>query len=135
VPVTTSDTQNIEKSRKQEIEIYLSEMDRLYGDAIAHNGEIYEIAERLTKGFTAVTADAIIEDSRILGILRYCIAPSISQMKFGQVFSNCPAAAYESNRVCRGPHYNRLLRDAPEIAAFITAHLDRSRFIWLNGGA
>jgi hypothetical protein len=122
-------------SREFEIQKYLSSMKALYETSILQNGEIYDIAFELTKGFSSITADSIIQDSRIIKILRYSIAPTISQMKFGQLFDLNSTEKFEKAKITRKERrsYETLtdgLGDA--IAEFVVKHLDRSRFSWLD---
>ena len=120
---------DIKKSRKYEMETYLGAMKALYENAIAQNGEIYDFAFELTHGFSSITASAIIADPRIIKILRYSIAPSISQMKFGQMFGISSVGVFED---AKGRLSSQLKRIAPQIATFATKHLDRARFGWLD---
>ena len=120
---------DIQKSRKHEMETYLGAMKNLYDNAIAQNCEIYDFAFNLTQGFSAITADSILADPRIIKILRYAIAPSISQMKFGQMFGISSVGVFEDSK---GRLPAELKRIAPQIAAFTTKHLDRARFGWLE---
>ena len=78
--------EDIQRSREHEMRIYLDSMSSMYEIALFQNSELYEITSKLTENFTRIDANAILEDSRIIKILRYAIAPSISQMKFGQIF-------------------------------------------------
>ena len=77
---------SIARSREHEMHTYITSMRAMYENAILQNGEIYDFTFQVTQGFTNITAEAILADSRIVRILRYAVAPSISQMKFGQLF-------------------------------------------------
>lgn len=113
--------------------VYLDSMKAMYVEALRQNGEIYDSAARLTHEFTQITTDAILEDSRIIKILRYAIAPSISQMKFGQFFGLTSIDRYENDRLGHGTaKHDSLAEIAPRIAAFATENLDRARFIWIG---
>lgn len=120
---------DIKKSRKHEMETYLGAMKALYDNAIAQNCEIYNFAFELTQGFSANTAESILAEPRIIKILRYAVAPSISQMKFGQMFGMSSVGVFED---AKGRFPAELKRIAPQIAAFTTTHLDRGRFGWLD---
>jgi hypothetical protein len=76
----------LERSRQFEMKAYIEQMDGLYRTHLAHNGVLFDIAAGLTDHFRGITAESIVEDSRVIKIGRYCVAPSISQMKFGQFF-------------------------------------------------
>ncbi len=111
---------------------YLNSMKAMYENALQQNGEIYDIARAATKDFRKITAEAIAYDSRIIKILRYAIAPSISQMKFGQFFGMGSIDRFENDRLEPGTQrHNDLLKIAPLIASFATKNLDRKRFIWV----
>ena len=120
---------DIKKSRKHEMETYLGAMKALYDNAILQNVEIYDFAFELTHGFSSITAAAIIADPRIIKILRYAIAPSISQMKFGQMFGISSVGVFEDAKGRLSLHLKWI---APQIAIFATKHLDRARFGWLD---
>ena len=113
--------------------VYLASMKAMYENALTQNGEIYDIAAQLTSGFRAIAARAVLADSRIIKILRYAIAPSISQMKFGQFFGIASIDAFENDRVTpQSSKYRTLKSLAPKIARFAAQNLDSRRFLWLN---
>ena len=124
---------DIARSREYEMRVYLASMKAMYENALVQNGEIYDIAARLTADFRTITARAIMADSRIIKILRYAIAPSISQMKFGQFFGLASIDGLENDRISEGTAKYRLLKSlAPKIARFAVRNLDRERFLWLH---
>jgi hypothetical protein len=128
-----NDTDDIIKSRNHEMRTYLASMAALYENALAKNAETYDIAFRLTEGFARIEQGAILEDSRIVKVLRYAIAPSISQMKFGQMFSLSSLKGIEERRVSKGSaHYGTLRNIAAEMAKFASERLDKARFIWVS---
>lgn len=112
---------------------YLDSMKAMYDNALAQNGEIYEIARASTEDFRKITAEAIKADSRIIKILRYAIAPSISQMKFGQFFGIGSIDKFENDRLETGSaKHQALSKIAPKIADFATENLDANRFLWVS---
>lgn len=122
---------DLKESREHEMRVYLNSMKAMYENALLQNGEIYDIAANLTDNFTRITSQAILEDSRIVKILRYAIAPSISQMKFGQFFGLTSIDKYENDRLRpRNAKHGNLGAIADDIASFINDNLDRTRFIW-----
>jgi len=124
---------DIQQSREYEMHVYLDSMQAIYDNALEQNGELYDIAAQLTQDFAEITPAAILSDSRIIKILRYAIAPSISQMKFGQLFGLKSIDRYENAKLQPGmAKYRQLASIAAEIAQFAIAHLDRSRFLWLT---
>lgn len=125
---------DLSESRKYEMKTYLSSLQSMYENSITQNGEIYDIAAEQTQNFTDITAQSILNDSRIIKTLRYAIAPSISQMKFGQFFGFNSIDKFENDKVCpTTKKYDALTKIAGKIADFATSNLDESRFIWRNG--
>ncbi|MDO9171487.1 MAG: hypothetical protein Q7W29_06615, partial [bacterium] len=93
--------QDLVKSREREMLIYLDSMEAMYANALLQNVEIYDIAASLTNDFGNITADAVLADSRIIRVLRYAVAPSISQMKFGQFFGISSIDRFENQKITR----------------------------------
>ena len=123
---------DLKRSREHEMKTYLNSMKAMYDNALAQNGEIYDIAKDSTDDFQRITAAAICADSRIIKILRYAIAPSISQMKFGQFFGIGSIGKFENDRLEPGTAKHNSLREiAPQIAEFASDNLDLNRFIWI----
>jgi len=128
-----SDETDIRHSRKYEMRVYLDSMKAMYENALLQNGEVYDIAAALTQDFRSITSRAILADSRIIKILRYAIAPSISQMKFGQFFGISSMGKFENDKVSPGTARHRALKAiAPKIALFAKERLDSQRFLWLD---
>lgn len=123
----------ITQSREHEMNVYISSMCAMYENAILQNGEIYDFAFDATHGFAQITAEAVLSDSRIIRILRYAVAPSISQMKFGQFFGLSSIEPIERDKIAKGKALDTLKELAPKIASFVNEHLDRTRFVWLDG--
>lgn len=127
---------DIAKSREFEMHTYLASMRAMYENAVAQNGDIYDIAFELTKGFSQISEAAILDDSRIIKSLRYAVAPTISQMKFGQIFGLNSIDKFENDKVSKGTaKHKELSRIAAKIAQFATCNLDQSRFVWLYNKA
>ena len=123
---------DLKRSREHEMRTYLNSMRAMYENALQQNDEIYDIARIATTDFSEITAEAIASDSRIIKILRYAIAPSISQMKFGQFFGMGSIDKFENDRLEPGSQrHNALLKIAPQIASFATENLDHKRFLWV----
>ena len=61
---------DLKQSREHEMRTYLDSMKAMYDNALAQNGEIYEIARASTGDFRKISAEAIKADSRIIKILR-----------------------------------------------------------------
>lgn len=116
---------DLKRSREYEMRTYLDSKKAMYENALAQNGETYDIARDSTSDFQNITAAAICADSRIIKILRYAIAPSISQMKFGQFFGLLSIGKFENDRLEPGKtKHNALRKIAPQIAKFAIENLD-----------
>lgn len=128
-----SDEADISHSRVQEMRVYLDSMKNIYKNALLQNGEVYDVAAALTQSFRTITPKSILADSRIIKILRYAIAPSISQMKLGQIFNIPSIGPFENDKIAQGTAKYRTLKTiASEIALFTKERLDRQRFPWLD---
>lgn len=123
---------DIAHSREFEMGTYLRSMKSMYENAVLQNGEVYDTAFELTGGFTDISSASILQDSRIIKILRYAIAPTISQMKFGQFFGLSSVDRFENDKISlRTAKYTELEKIASEIADFASKNIDQTRFIWL----
>lgn len=123
---------DLQQSREYEMQAYLNSMQAIYDSVLQQNSEIYDIAAQLTQNFAEITPESILADSRIIKILRYAIAPSISQMKFGQFFGLKSLSDYENDKLQPGTaKYRQLTKIAPKLAQFVSVNLDRRRFLWL----
>ena len=119
-------------SRQHEMKTYLTSMAAMYQNALCQNGDVYDIAFALTDKFSNISEAAILSDSRIIKVLRYAIAPSISQMKFGQIFGLSSIEPYEADKLCPGTRkFSELETYSKRIAEFMVRNLDQTRFIWL----
>ena len=122
-------------SRKLEREIYTNSLKEMYKTAFQANAEIYDSAFSLTTGFTEISVDAILQDTRIIKSLRYAIAPPISQMKFGQFVGLSSVDKFENEILKKGAAYEQLRSVAENICDYINTNIDRDRFIWLDDSA
>lgn len=128
-----SNPSDMEVSRQFELKMYIDSTSAMYENALLQNGEIYDTASRFTREFADISAQAILADSRIIKILRYLVTPSISQMKFGQLFEFQSIGKFEDARVLPDSNkYRELERIAPKIADFVGERLDRRRLLWLS---
>lgn len=124
---------DLKQSREFEMQTYLSSLDAMYSNAMAQNEELYDLAAGATDGFTEITGSAILSDSRIVKILRYAIAPSISQMKFGQFFGLKSVKDFEQAKLePKTAGYRKLAGIADEMAEFVAERIDRDRFLWID---
>jgi hypothetical protein len=119
-------------SRRLETEIYTNSLKEMYKNAFQDNAEIYDSAFSLTKGFTEISVNAILQDTRIIKTLRYAISPPISQMKFGQFVGLTSIDKFEKKNLKNGAAYEQLRSIAKNICDYINVNIDRDRFIWLD---
>lgn len=114
--------------------IYLRSLKDMYSNALADNHEIYDIAAKLTGDFLRIEPSAVLSDSRIIKILRYAVAPSISQMKFGQFFGLKTVKRFEEARAePKSRRYRDLQGISSDLTSFVSESLDRRRFRWTVG--
>jgi hypothetical protein len=124
---------DISMSRCLEMDTYVSSMSAMYSNAVQQLSEVYDIAFAHTDGFRSIDKAAILADSRIIKVLRYALAPSISQMKFGQLFGETSTEPWERTKLTSSSkRWPKFERTAGDIAAFVNAELDRSRFRWID---
>jgi len=124
---------DIIESRKLEMKMYLSSLKDMYSNSMLQNSEIYDIASKLTKDFSKITSSSILQDSRIIKIFRYAMAPSISQMKFGQFFGLRSIGKFENDKLeDSNKKYSQLKIISGEIARFTVDNIDKNRFRWLE---
>jgi hypothetical protein len=123
---------DIARSREFEMKTYIESMASMYQSSVTQNGMLFDLAMELTDEFESVSGAAILRDSRIVKILRYCVAPSISQMKFGQFFGLPSTEALEKERITKAVPLRKLEAIAPRIAKFVADHFDHDRFLWLS---
>ncbi len=124
--------EDIAKSREFEMKAYLNSMKSMYDNAVQQNSEIYDIAFALTQGFSNISGEAVLTDSRVIKTFRYAIAPTISQMKFGQMFGLTSIDKFEKSRIAPSTaKHTSLARLSDQIAKFTFDNLDKSRFTWI----
>lgn len=123
--------ENIKRSRELEINIFVSQMRSIYDESLQENENLFDIAYLVTNGFVDINPATILSDSRIIKILRYSISPTISQMKFGQLFEMTSIEPFERVKHEIGSEkYKDLTSIAGKISDFINMNIDKSRFWW-----
>ena len=90
--------------------------------------DLYDQASAATKRFTAVTAESLRGNPRIIKILRYCLAPVISQMRLGQLVGIRSTDLFEREHDPKAPE----LDQANRLAEWFRMYLDRERFPWTD---
>jgi hypothetical protein len=123
--------ENIRKSRELEIDIFVGQMKSIYEESLKENEALYDITYNATQGFKAINSATILSDSRVIKILRYSVSPTISQMKFGQMFEMTSIEPFEREKHEIGSEkYECLKAVAGKIADFINKNIDEERFWW-----
>lgn len=119
-------------AEKFEIDLYFQMARKLYDDCSTQSCELFDIAAKLTSPFSNITTDCILEDSRIIKILRYCMVPVLSQMKLGQLVDLPSTQLFEDNKVTKGDSRRKLELTASKLLEIIVPRMDVERFLWLN---
>ncbi len=130
-PPTTLE-EHCAKSETEEVRIYFGMSKQLYADAVAGCSEIFDITEAATGCFRAIRPSILLEDSRILKILRYITVPSLSQMKLGQLVGINSTSVFEDYKAESNSLLKRLASISGKVIEIINDNLDRQRFLWLN---
>jgi hypothetical protein len=123
------------QSRLSETKTYTSALRQMYVDAFDSNALIYDIAHKLTDGFTNITSASVMADSRVIKVLRYAVAPTISQMKFGQFVGLNSVDKFEKKPLKNGTSFENLRQVAENITIYVNKNIDKDRFIWIDDPA
>lgn len=84
-------------------------------------------------GFSSITQEAILADSRIIKILRYSMLSVISQMKLGQLVGINTTSDFEDKYAEPNTgSYKRLEKIVPQLCNLFNEYLDTQRFLWLS---
>lgn len=123
----------LQKAERFETKIFFEMSRKLYSDSASQCNPLYDIAFEKTNGFRdRIVPRMILEDSRIIKVLRYCMLPVLSQMKLGQLVGMDTTANFEENIIDRGVKFKELKKAAPEICHMVNEYLDSQRFLWLQ---
>lgn len=123
----------LKKAERFETRIFFEMSRKMYADAVTQCDPLYDIAFDKTNGFrNPITPKMILEDSRIIKVLRYCMLPVLSQMKLGQLIGLDTTAPFEESIVDRGARFSELKRVVPELCRIVNECLDSQRFLWLQ---
>ena len=120
------------RSEEFETEIFFRMARTLYADCSTQCENLFDITMAATNGFTRITPDILIEDSRIIKVLRYCMLPVISQMKLGQLVGIDTTGVFEENIVSSAVQLRKLHEAAPRLCQLFINYMDYQRFIWLQ---
>lgn len=122
----------LQKSEEFETEIFFRMARSLYNDCETQCDHLFDIAMEKTNAFRNITPEKILEDSRIIKVLRYCMLPVISQMKLGQLVDLSTTKDFEDNRITTGNQYRKLVHVAPRLCSLFSEYMDSQRFLWLQ---
>lgn len=123
---------DIEKSESFETHIFFEMARKLYDDCNTRCETLFDITMEKTNGFRNVTPEIILDDSRIIRVLRYCMIPVISQMKLGQLLGINTTKVFEDNFVTTKKQKEKLMQFAPKICNLVNDYMDKQRFLWLQ---
>jgi hypothetical protein len=88
--------------------------------------KLYDAMANATAQLTKLTPDAIRKSPAIIKILRYCLAPVVSQMRLGQIIEIGSTEPFEEQGV------SPTEPQAQKLIEWFTTYLDRERFPWLD---
>lgn len=122
----------LEASEAFETAIFFRMARTLYNDCETQCESLFDIAMDKTDGFRRITPEILVDDSRIIKVLRYCMLPVISQMKLGQLVDLDSTKEFEDTRITNGEKYRKLVQIAPRLCGLFVEYMDWQRFLWLQ---
>ncbi|HKI34456.1 MAG TPA: XamI family restriction endonuclease [Gemmataceae bacterium] len=114
----------LETSQRREEQTYKELTQGLYRGLQSPLKALYDEMVSATANLTAVTAQAIQDHPEIIKILRYCLAPVISQMRLGQIIGIKSTGPFEKGGAKPAP------QQAADLVRWFINYLDRERFPW-----
>ena len=114
----------LETSQRREESTYKELTLDLYKSLQSPLKSLYDRMVLETNNLTAISGTAIIRHPQIIKILRYCLAPVISQMRLGQIVGVGSTRPFE----VAGTRPNDEV--AGRLAQWFENYLDRERFPW-----
>ena len=124
--------EELKLSEEFETDIFFRMAQRLYADCATQCENLFDITMAATNGFTTITPEIILSDSRIIKVLRYCMLPVISQMKLGQLVGIDTTGVFEESIVSSAVQIRKLQAAAPRLCELFSEYMDSQRFIWLQ---
>lgn len=115
-----------------ETDIFFSMARRLYSDCNVQSEELYDLTASLTDNFTKITPEILLEDSRIIKVLRFCMLPVVSQMKLGQLVGLNTTAQFEDSKNTGKGQLLKLSEVAGRLCDMFIRQMDTQRFLWLQ---
>ena len=120
----------LELAEKYETEVFFKMANQLYSDCAVQCETLFDIAMDKTEGFKSITPEVLQEDGRIIKILRYCVIPTISQMKLGQLVGIDSTADFEESCSLTRFREEQLRKIVPKLCEIFIKNLDSQRFLW-----
>ncbi len=115
---------DLERSRQLEKTTYKELTLGLYRGLQAPLKALYDQMVSATGNLTAITARSLQDHPQIIKVLRYCLAPVISQMRLGQIIGITSTGPFEKDGTKPGP------QQAADLVRWFENYLDRERFAW-----
>lgn len=125
-------TRELQASENFETEIFFRMARTLYSDCETQCESLFDITMEKTNNFRNISPEVIIEDSRIIKVLRYCMLPVISQMKLGQLVNLTSTKDFEDTMITTGNQFRKLSLIAPSLSKLFNEYMDWQRFLWLQ---
>lgn len=122
----------LQKSEAFETEIFFRMARTLYSDCETQSDNLFDIAMEKTNAFRNISPSVLIDDSRIIKVLRYCMLPVISQMKLGQLVDLATTKDFEDTRITSSNQLKKLTVVAPKLCKLFNEYMDWQRFLWLQ---
>jgi hypothetical protein len=114
----------MQESERLEEQMYLSLTLDLLDQLQTPLRDLYSTMFTATHGLRAISAEAIQANPHIVKMLRYTTAPTISQMRLGQIAGLGTTLGFEEKGIT--PSFEQ----AERLARWFREHLDRQRFPW-----
>ncbi len=122
----------LQASEVYETDVFFRMARTLYNDCETQCDNLFDITMEKTDSFRNISPDVLVEDSRIIKVLRYCMLPVISQMKLGQLVDLSSTKDFEDARITNGEKYRKLVTIAPKLCHLFNEYMDWQRFLWLQ---
>src|SRR5581483_1976148 len=95
--------QEMARSEELEAQVYRLLTSTLYQSLQAPLKDLYDRTFAATDLLTVLTGNVIRGDPPIIKILRYCLAPTVSQMRLGQIIDLSTTADFERDENPKTP--------------------------------
>ncbi len=117
--------QEMLESERLEEQVYMNLTLDLLNQLQMPLRDLYDTMFTVTQGLRAISVEAIQAHPRIVKMLRYTTAPTISQMRLGQIAGLRTTGGFEEKGIPPS------LEQAEHLARWFREHLDQERFPWI----